>query len=123
TQLSGAKAQSTDLRVARAQYEHAIAMLTGQPPASLEIGLSKIAGPPPPIPLAVPSQLLERRPDIAANERQVAAANASIGIAETAYYPTLTLSASIGFVSTNLANLLTYASRTWSAGPGLSQTL
>jgi NodT family efflux transporter outer membrane factor (OMF) lipoprotein len=123
TQLAGAKAQSTDLRVARAQYEHAIAMLTGQAPASLEIGVSKIAGAPPPIPLAVPSQLLERRPDIAANERQVAAANANVGIAETAYYPTLTLSASAGFLSNNLANLFTYASRDWSAGPTVSQTL
>ena len=73
--------------------------------------------------MAVPSQLLERRPDIAANERQVAAANANIGIAETAYYPTLTLSASPGFLSTDLANLFTYASRYWSAGPSLSQTL
>ena len=123
TQLAGAKAQSTDLRVARAQFEHAIAMLTGQPPASLEIGATKIAEAPPPIPLAVPSQLLERRPDIAANERLVAAANANVGIAETAYYPTLTLSASVGLLSTNLANLFTYASRSWSAGPGVSQTL
>jgi NodT family efflux transporter outer membrane factor (OMF) lipoprotein len=123
TQLASAKAQSTDLRVARAQFEHAIAMLTGQPPASLEIGATKIAGAPPPIPVAVPSQLLERRPDIAANERLVAAANANVGIAETAYYPTLTLSATAGLLSTNLANLFTYASRSWSAGPGVSQTL
>ncbi len=123
TQLAGAKAQSTDIHIARAQDEHAIAMLTGQPPASLEIGASKIGAPPPPIPMGVPSQLLERRPDIAANERQVAAANASIGIAETAYYPTLTLSASPGLLSTNLQNLFTFASRSWSAGPSLSQTL
>ncbi len=123
TQLAGAKAQSTDLHIARAQDEHAIAMLTGQLPASLDIGSSKINGPPPPIPIAVPSQLLERRPDIAASERQVAAANANVGIAETAYYPTLTLSASAGFLSTNLATLFTYASRSWSAGPSVSQTL
>lgn len=123
TQLAGARAQRTDLNIARAQFEHAIAMLTGQTPASLEISSSKIDGAPPPIPLAVPSQLLERRPDIAANERLVAAANANVGIAETAYYPTLTLSASAGFVSTNLANLFTYASRSWSAGPTVSQTL
>jgi NodT family efflux transporter outer membrane factor (OMF) lipoprotein len=123
TQLAGAKAQSTDLRIARAQDEHAIAILTGQLPASLDIGTSKINGPPPPIPLAVPSQLLERRPDIAGSERQVAAANANVGIAETAYYPTLTLSASAGFLSTNLATLFTYASRSWSAGPSVSQTL
>jgi NodT family efflux transporter outer membrane factor (OMF) lipoprotein len=123
TQLAGARAQSTETRITRAQFEHAIATLTGQPPAALDIGESRIAGPPPPIPVAVPSQLLERRPDIAANERLVAAANANVGIAETAYYPTLTLSASAGLVSTNLANLFTYASRSWSAGPAVSQTL
>lgn len=123
TQLAGAKAQATETRVARATYEHAIAVLTGQPPSALDIASSKIDAPPPPIPLAVPSQLLERRPDIAANERLVAAANANVGIAETAYYPTLTLSASVGLLSTNLANLFTYASRSWSAGPALSQTL
>jgi NodT family efflux transporter outer membrane factor (OMF) lipoprotein len=123
TQLAAAKAQSTQMRIARAQDEHAIAVLTGQPPASLNIGATKIGGPPPPIPVAVPSQLLERRPDIAATERQVAAANANVGIAETAYYPTLTLSATPGLLATNLANLVTYASRYWSAGPSLSQTL
>jgi len=123
TQLAGARAASTETRITRAEFEHAIATLTGQPPASLNIGDSKIAGPPPPIPVAVPSQLLERRPDIAANERLVAAANANVGIAETAYYPTLTLSASAGLISTNLANLFTYASRSWSGGAGVSQTL
>jgi NodT family efflux transporter outer membrane factor (OMF) lipoprotein len=123
TQLAGAKAQSTDIHIARSQDEHAIAMLTGQAPASLDIGPTTIAGPPPPIPMAVPSQLLERRPDIASNERQVAAANANVGIAETAYYPTLTLSATPGLLASNLANLFSYASRSWSAGPSLSQTL
>jgi NodT family efflux transporter outer membrane factor (OMF) lipoprotein len=123
TQLAGAKAQSTDMHIARAQDEHAIAVLTGRPPASLELGAVKIAGAPPAIPLGIPSQLLERRPDIAANERQVAAANASVGIAQTAYYPTLTLSASLGVLANNLPNLFTYASRSWSAGPSLSQTL
>jgi NodT family efflux transporter outer membrane factor (OMF) lipoprotein len=125
TQLSGARAQSTDLRVVRAQYEHAIATLTGRPPAAIQIGASEIAGPPPAIPLipaAVPSQLLERRPDIASSERQVAAANAVVGLARAAYYPTLTLSASVGLLTTNLGNLLSYASRSWSAGPALSQT-
>jgi len=123
TQLAGAKAQSTDLHIARAQDEHAIAMLTGQAPAALEIGTSTIANPPPPIPMGIPSQLLERRPDIASSERLVAAANANVGIAETAYYPTLTLSASAGLLSSTLVNLFTYASRSWSAGPSLSQTL
>jgi NodT family efflux transporter outer membrane factor (OMF) lipoprotein len=90
------------------------------------MAISQIGAPPPPIPaipLAVPSQLLERRPDIAAEERLVAAANANVGLAKAAFYPTLTLSASIGFVTNNLANLLSYASRSWSAGPSLSQTL
>lgn len=123
TQLAGAQAQRTDMRISRAQDEHAIAMLTGQPPASLEIGASRIAGLPPPVPIGIPSQLLERRPDIAANERQVAAANAGVGIAQTAYYPTLTLSATPGFLSNTLATLFTYTSRSWSAGPSLSQTL
>ena len=123
TQLASAMAQRAQTRISRAQAEHAIAVLTGQLPASLEIGASRISAPPPPIPMAVPSQLLERRPDIAATERQVAAANANVGIAETAYYPTLTLSATPGFLSKDLANLFTYASRYWSAGPSLSQTL
>jgi NodT family efflux transporter outer membrane factor (OMF) lipoprotein len=123
TELAGARAKATETRVTRAQFEHAIAVLTGQLPSSLDIGVSKINAPPPPIPLAVPSQLLERRPDIAASERLVAAANANVGIAQTAYYPTFTLSASAGLITDNLANLLTYGSRSWSADPGVSQTL
>lgn len=123
TSLLGAQAQATDLRIARAQDEHAIAMLTGQPPSAVEIPVIKAVAPPPPIPIAVPSVLLERRPDIAANERAVAAANANVGIAQTAYYPTLTLSASAGFLSTNMQSLFTWAARTWSAGPSVSQTL
>jgi NodT family efflux transporter outer membrane factor (OMF) lipoprotein len=123
TQLASAQAQSTDMRIARAQDEHAIAILTGHLPSSLEIATTEIAGPPPPIPVSLPSQLLERRPDIAANERLVAAANANIGIAQAAYYPTLTLSATPGLLATNLQNLFTFASRYWSAGPSLSETL
>jgi NodT family efflux transporter outer membrane factor (OMF) lipoprotein len=123
TQLASARAERTDLNIARSNLEHAIAALTGQTAAALEIRTGKIENAPPSIPLAMPSQLLERRPDIAANERLMAAANANVGIAETAYYPTLTLSASAGLISTNLANLFTYASRSWSAGPSVSQTL
>lgn len=123
TQLLGAQAQYTDVRIARAQNEHAIAVLTGQPPSALEIPSLKITGPPPTVPLAIPSALLERRPDIAASERLVAAANANVGIAETAYYPTLTLQASAGILTTDFLKLLSYASRSWSAGPSLSQTL
>jgi len=123
TQLASAKAQSTEMRVARAQDEHAIAVLTGQPPSAFEVATTAIKGPPPPIPIGVPSTLLERRPDIAASERQVAAANANVGLAEAAYYPTLTLSATPGFLANSLINLLTYKNRSWSAGPGLSETL
>jgi len=123
TSLAGAQAQSTDLRIARATNEHAIAVLVGKNPSELSIPVAKIDGPPPPIPIAVPSLLLERRPDIAAAERQVAAANANIGIAQTAYYPTLSLSATPGLLSTSLANLVTWGSRVWSAGPSVSQTL
>jgi NodT family efflux transporter outer membrane factor (OMF) lipoprotein len=123
TQLASAKSQFVAMHVARAQAEHAIAVLTGHPPAALEIATTRIAGPPPPIPVTVPSQLLERRPDIAANERLVAAANANVGLAQTAYYPTLGLTASAGFISSNLVNLVTYASRSWAGQAGVSQTL
>ncbi len=123
TQLAGAKAQFTDLHIARAVDEHAIAILIGQAPAALAVPPTKIAGPPPPIPVGVPSRLLERRPDIAAAERRVAAANASIGLTEVAFYPTLTISATPSFLASGLQNLFKYASRTWSAGPSLSQTL
>jgi len=122
TQLAGALAQAADMRVARAQDEHAIAMLTGQLPSALEVGTTTIAAPPPPIPVALPSRLLERRPDIASGERQVAAANADVGIARAAYYPTLTLSASPGLLANNIQHLIGYASRYWSAGPAISET-
>jgi NodT family efflux transporter outer membrane factor (OMF) lipoprotein len=123
TQLYTTQAQATDLDVNRTQLEHAIAVLTGQAPSALSIPRGQINALPPPIPTAVPSLLLERRPDIAAQERLVAAANANIGIAQTAYYPTLTLSATAGLSSPNLQNLFTWASRVWSTGPGISQTL
>ncbi len=123
TQLYTTQAQATDLQTTRNQLEHAIAVLTGRAPAEFSIKSSRIEKPPPTIPTAVPSALLERRPDIAAQERLVAAANANVGIAQTAFYPTLTLSASAGLLSPNLQNLFTWASRTWSAGPSVTQTL
>jgi NodT family efflux transporter outer membrane factor (OMF) lipoprotein len=123
TLLAGARAQSTDLHVTRAQLEHAIATLTGRPASELAIGVSTIAGPPPPIPVAVPSLLLERRPDIAASERLVAAANANVGLAKTAYYPTLTLSANPALLATSVASLFAYAARSWSATAALSETV
>jgi len=109
TQLAAAQAQSTDVRALRAQYEHAIAVLIGQPPSALSITPIVLGAPPPPIPAvpaAVPSELLERRPDVAASERGVAVANANIGLAMTAYYPTLTLTANPGLVAFQLAKLL-----------------
>jgi NodT family efflux transporter outer membrane factor (OMF) lipoprotein len=123
TQLYTTQAQATDLDVLRSQLEHAIAVITGQPPSALSIPRGKILELPPTIPTALPSQLLERRPDIAAQERLVAAANANVGIAQVAFYPTLTLSATAGLSSTNLQSLFTWASRTWSTGPSLSYTL
>jgi len=123
TQLYTTQAQATDEQTTRNQLEHAIAVLVGLPPAEFSIKPGKIERPPAEIPVAVPSVLLERRPDIAAQERLIAAANANVGIAQTAYYPTLTLSASAGLLSPNLQSLFTWASRTWSAGPGISQTL
>jgi NodT family efflux transporter outer membrane factor (OMF) lipoprotein len=126
TQLAGAQAQSTDVRALRAQFEHAIATLIGQPPAAFSMAPITIAAPPPPIPAvpsAVPSGLLERRPDIAASERLVAAANANIGLAMAAYYPTLTLTAHPGLVAFQVANLFATASRSWLSGASLSQTV
>jgi NodT family efflux transporter outer membrane factor (OMF) lipoprotein len=123
TQLDTAQAQLIDLGVARAQLEHAIAILVGKPPAALSIPSASIKIPPPPIPVGVPSALLERRPDIAAAERQVASANEQIGIAKVAYYPTLTLSASAGIESAEFLKWFSWPARFWSVGPQLAETL
>jgi NodT family efflux transporter outer membrane factor (OMF) lipoprotein len=123
TLLNATRALDTNIGIARTQFEHAIALLVGQPASTFSINVEPLKAPPPPVVFGVPSELLERRPDIAAAERQVAAANAQIGIAKAAFYPTLTLSASGGFASTSLANWLTWPSRVWSVGPALSETL
>jgi NodT family efflux transporter outer membrane factor (OMF) lipoprotein len=107
----------------RTQYEHAIAILTGKPPSELTIARKILRNAPPVIPVAVPSALLERRPDIAAAERQMASANEQIGIAQAAYYPTISLTASAGLEGSSLLNLFTWPSRLWSIGPGVSETL
>jgi NodT family efflux transporter outer membrane factor (OMF) lipoprotein len=122
-QLDTARAQLIDLGVARAQFEHAIAILIGKSPAALSISSAIIKSPPPPIPVGVPSELLERRPDIAAAERQMAAANEQIGIAKAAFYPALLLSASGGLESTSFLNWISWPSRFWSVGPQLAETL
>jgi NodT family efflux transporter outer membrane factor (OMF) lipoprotein len=98
-------------------------MLTGRPAANFSLPVAPFVPNPPPIPVAIPSELLQRRPDIATAERQVAAANAQIGIARAAYYPSLTLSASGGFSSSSITNWFTWPSRVWSLGPSLADTL
>jgi NodT family efflux transporter outer membrane factor (OMF) lipoprotein len=98
-------------------------MLTGKPPSALEIPRKLLRNAPPVVPVAFPSALLERRPDIAANERLMAAANEQIGIAQAAYYPTISLSASAGLQGSSLLNLFSWPARFWSIGPALSQTL
>lgn len=122
-QLKVTLAQDTNLGVLRAQYEHAIALLAGQPASAFEVPVDILKASPPPIPLGVPSELLERRPDIAAAERAVAQANAQIGIAKTAFFPTVTLSASAGLESLSVAKWFDWPSRIWSVGPSLAQTL
>ena len=122
-QLESAQAQATNLGILRAQLEHAIALLIGKPPAALSIPLEALSNSPPAPPLAIPSRLLERRPDIAAAERRVAEANARIGIARAAYFPNVTLSASGGFQSTPISSLLNWSSRVWSVGAGMGETL
>lgn len=123
TQLATAKAQMIDLGVARAQLEHAIAILTGKPPQQVSIARKVLSVAPPPIPVVVPSVLLERRPDIAALERQMAAANEQIGIAQAAFYPSIGLGANAGLQGTSLLNLFSWPSRFWSLGPNASQVL
>jgi NodT family efflux transporter outer membrane factor (OMF) lipoprotein len=122
-QLDTAIAQATDLGTSRAQYEHAIAVLAGKAPANFSLATAKFSAVPPSVPVALPSQLLERRPDIAAAERRVAAANAQIGVVRAAYFPALTLSATAGFESSHFSQWLTWPSLFWSLGPQLSETL
>jgi NodT family efflux transporter outer membrane factor (OMF) lipoprotein len=123
TQLDIARAQATDLGIQRAQLEHAIAMLLGKPASLFSIATNPLAVNPIAIPSGVPSQLLERRPDIAAAERRVAEANAQIGVARAAYFPTITLSGSVGYQSTSLGNLVSGPSLAWAVGSTLAQTL
>lgn len=116
TQLETAEAQDQDMGVARAQFEHAIAVLTGQPPATLSIPMRVAAYTPPVVPAGLPSKLLERRPDIASAERQMQSANAQIGIARSAYYPTFMISGLGGFESSQPGNWFTGPSSFWAMG-------
>jgi len=123
TQLETTAAQAIDVGVARAAYEHAVAVLIGKPPASFSLPPLPLTAPPPPIPVGLPSDLLERRPDIAAQERLMASANAQIGVAKAAYYPLVNLAAAGGFESGSITTLISGPSVLWSAGSSAALTL
>jgi NodT family efflux transporter outer membrane factor (OMF) lipoprotein len=123
TTLEAAQSAAINVGLLRAQYEHAIAMLLGKVPSDFSIPVKPMVYAPPSIPTGVPSQLAERRPDIAAAERTLAEANAVIGIGYAAFFPQVTISASGGFQSSTLTNLFSWPSRVWSIGPSVSQTI
>jgi NodT family efflux transporter outer membrane factor (OMF) lipoprotein len=123
TQLETTQSQLIDLGVARAQFEHAIATLIGEPASSFSLSTDGSQLAPPAIPTGIPSQLLERRPDVGAAERRVAASNADVGQAHSAFFPDLMLSASGGLESANLASWFAMPSRFWAIGPALIGTL
>jgi NodT family efflux transporter outer membrane factor (OMF) lipoprotein len=123
TQLETTQVQATDIAVQRAQLEHAIAVLIGKPPAEFSLQPAPLDLLPPDIPAGLPSELLERRPDIAAAERRVAEANEQIGIAKAAYFPTVTLNALLGFESSSIRNLGGWQSFLWAVGSSLAQTI
>jgi NodT family efflux transporter outer membrane factor (OMF) lipoprotein len=122
-QLYGTQSSLIDLGVLRAQLEHAIAILIGKAPAELTIPSAVLGTLPPPVPVGVPSELLERRPDIAAGERRMAAANEQIGIAMAAFYPNLTISASTGVQNSIIGRLISAPAGLWAVGGSLAQTL
>ena len=125
TQLKAAQVLASDITVQRAQYEHALAILIGKPPAAFHLAVSPlnlVAPVLPSVPVTLPARLLERRPDIAAAERRMASTNEQIGIAKAAYYPTLNLAASAGLEGSSILNWLTWPSRFWAVGPQLSES-
>lgn len=121
--LQNAQSALTNAGIARAQYEHAIAVLIGTNPSAFSIPARPLTATPPPVPVGMPSQLLERRPDIAASERAMAAANAQIGVADAAFFPTVALTAAGGFESSAWSRLFSWSSRFWSVGPTISETI
>ena len=123
TQLQAAIVQQQDIAVQRAQYEHAIAILIGQPPNSFSLPIAPLSTKPPGIPASLPSQLLERRPDVAAAERRTAEANEQIGIARAAYFPTIGISAAAGFESGSLASLFSASNLVYAIGPTLNYNI
>lgn len=123
TQLETTRAQDIGVGVDRANFEHAIAVLAGRTPESLALEESPWRGAPPPVPVGVPSQLLERRPDIAAAERRAAAANEQVGIARAAFFPQLLITATGGLLGSNPVNWLLWPSRFWAVGPTVAETI
>jgi NodT family efflux transporter outer membrane factor (OMF) lipoprotein len=123
TQLDAARVQQTDITVQRAQFEHAIAVLIGKPPAQFTLQAVRANFQPPDISVGLPSQLLERRPDIASAERRVAEANEQIGIARAAFFPTIFLNGSAGFEGDTITDWFGWPSRFWAVGPSMVQTL
>ncbi|HVP65481.1 MAG TPA: efflux transporter outer membrane subunit [candidate division Zixibacteria bacterium] len=123
TQLKTTEAQAVNVGVLRAQYEHAIAVLVGKPASSFSLPAQVIALTPPAVPVGVPSELLERRPDIAAEERAVMQSNAQVGLAKKAFFPTLLLTASGGFEGNSVSNWFNWPDRLWSVGTSLTQTI
>ena len=123
TQLKSTQAQAIDLGVQRAQLEHAIAILIGKPPSDLAIGRLRLDAPVPAIPLEIPSELLQRRPDVASAERKMAAANAQIGVATAAYFPAVTFSGTYGYKSSIWSQLFDAPSRFWSIGAAIGESL
>jgi NodT family efflux transporter outer membrane factor (OMF) lipoprotein len=123
TQLQTTQVQDTDVTVQRAQFEHAIATLVGEPPADFSLATAPLNNQPPSTPPGLPSELLQRRPDIAAAERRVAEANQQIGIARAAYFPTVTLGGTAGFAGSQASNWFGWPSGFWAVGPALAETL
>ncbi len=123
TQLKNTQAQAIDVGVQRSQLEHAIALLIGKPPSVFSIPQTPLAKKPIVIPVGLPSELLERRPDIAAAERRLAAANAQIGVAKAAYFPSILLNATGGFESTHFSDWLNWPSRLWAVGLSITETV
>jgi NodT family efflux transporter outer membrane factor (OMF) lipoprotein len=123
TQLETTRVEATDLEVDRARLEHAIAILVGKPPAELAIPRAPLRLAPPPLPLLLPSELIERRPDVAAAERRVASANAQVGVATAAFFPRLLLDATAGWQSGGLSGLFSLPNRIWSIGPSVVETI
>jgi len=122
-QLEAVQAQDSDVETLRDQYEHAIAVLIGQSPSTFALRVDALNEPPPEIPVGIPSELLERRPDIASAERSMAQANAQIGVAKAAYFPSVLLSGEGGFANSSVSNWLTWPSGFWAVGPSLAETI